>query len=112
MARPKKITEPLKVQEVPTSIQNTTPLSSEERKELRALLNSTIFVRAWNVASSAKPSLFRRDGQFDGPLGNQLAANRLCQLQGWELFSAALLTQVNDPKPPKQDIPYTYNSTE
>lgn len=105
MARRKKT---LGISETKTTLPQVTPLSHDERNWLVGMFNDPTFKKAWNNASLAKPSLFRADKQLEGVNGLQLASNRLHQLQGWEMFSVALLSQVNDPKPARAIIRDNY----
>ena len=82
------------------------PLEYEQRKRLVALLNDPVFVMAWRNAQLSKPTWFPMN--LDTALGNQIASNRLHQLQGWTLFEAALLRQTDDPKAGKPRVDETY----
>ena len=107
MPRPKKNTEPLKVQEVQTSIV-TLELNPVERRELRLMLNSPLFVKAWTIANTLKPSAARHDSAYDGQFGQQIANNKLHQILGWEMCAAALISLVNEPRKPITEVTITF----
>lgn len=73
------------------------PLTFEQRIELKTLFDKPVFRQAWNNAQAKKPSIVPRG--LDTDLGPQIGNNRLHQIQGWELFRAALLQQLDAPRP-------------
>ena len=77
-----------------------TPLDYEEREQLRALLHSAVFRKAWNNVLLSRPSVMPPMPMgADSAMLSVLANNRLNQLYGWEQFAAAVLSQVEDPAP-------------
>ena len=77
-----------------------TPLDYEEREQLRTLLHSAVFRKAWNnVLLSRPPVTPPMPVGADSAMLSVLANNRLNQLYGWEQFAAALLSQIEDPAP-------------
>lgn len=107
MPRKKKSTEPLTVSEAAATVKPT-ELSVVERRDLRIMLNSPLFVKAWALAHSLKPSPARADRAYEGQFGQQIANNKLHQILGWEMFAAALTSLVNEPKQPMKDVPITF----
>jgi hypothetical protein len=97
---------PLKIKQHKPAKSEVVSLLNEERVKLTALLNDPVFVKAWNNAEMFKPSAF--PGGLDTALGSVIASNRLSQLQGWEMFKAALLRQVEEPKQAKASLQETY----
>lgn len=79
----------------------------EERVELKRLIESPLFRRAWRNAKLAEPSAFP-PGDLNGLQGGVIANNRLHQQQGWKMFEAALLRQVNDPVSKPTRTPENY----
>ncbi len=77
------------------------PLSLEERQQLRAFFASPLWHKVWRNALTQAPSPTVPDGnpQFT----SILATNRLHQIQGWNHFRNALLAQIEDkiPRPPR-----------
>lgn len=77
-----------------------TPLDYEEREQLRALLHSAVFRKAWNNVLLSRPSVMPPMPMgADSAMLSVLANNRLNQLYGWEQFAAAVLSQIEDPAP-------------
>ncbi len=71
------------------------PLTLDERVALKAAFQSSGFRRAWKNAQLKKPSVIT--GDLNTALGHVIANNRLHEIRGWEMFTAALLMQINDP---------------
>lgn len=71
----------------------------EERGELRKFFESPLWKKTLSNVRTARPPLFV--GGTETPLGNQIANNRLHQLQGWQLFEVALARSIL-PEPPKR----------
>lgn len=97
MPKSKKPPYPVVAQPDGPTRPQATPLNYEERVHLSKLLSDPIFVMAWKNAELGKPPFFtasKEEAYYE-----QSCAQRLHQLQGWELFKAALLKQVDDPKP-------------
>lgn len=80
---------------------SVTPLSLDERVALRAIFKNPVFVRAWKNAQCLRPSCLiaaeSADMTLNGPHGREIANNRLHEMRGWEMATAALLKQCNDP---------------
>ena len=77
-----------------------TPLDYEEREQLRTLLHSPVFRKAWNNVLLSRPSVMPPMPMgADSAMLSVLANNRLNQLYGWEQFAAAILSQIEDPAP-------------
>ena len=77
-----------------------TPLDYEEREQLRTMLHSPVFRKAWNNVLLSRPSVMPPMPMgADSAMLSVLANNRLNQLYGWEQFAAALLSQIEDPAP-------------
>ena len=77
-----------------------TPLDYEEREQLRALLHSAVFRKAWNNVLLSRPSVMPPMPMgADSAMLSVLANNRLNQLYGWEQFAAAIISQIEDPAP-------------
>jgi len=75
-------------------------LDYEERGQLRALLHSAVFRKAWNNVLLSRPSVMPPMPMgADSAMLSVLANNRLNQLYGWEQFAAALISQIEDPAP-------------
>lgn len=83
------------------------PLSIEERMELREIYRNPVFVKALNNASLCKPPSVV--GGLSSALGGQISLIALSRIQGWELFSAALLMQVKDKLPKRVPLEENYN---
>jgi hypothetical protein len=87
-------------------------LVMEERDRLREILNDPVFIKAWKNAELSKPSAFppMRD-HFEGQFGDARASHRLHQIQGWEMFKAALIREtleiVPKPKASSEEYPDT-----
>ena len=78
------------------------PLDYEEREQLRTMLHSPVFRKAWNNVLLSRPSVMPPapvGAGADSSMLSMLANNRLNQLYGWEQFAAALLSQIEDPAP-------------
>lgn len=76
------------------------PLDYEEREQLRTMLHSPVFRKAWNNVLLSRPSVMPPMPMgADSAMLSVLANNRLNQLYGWEQFAAALLSQIEDPAP-------------
>lgn len=72
----------------------------EEREQLRTLLHSAVFRKAWNNVLLSRPSVMPPAlAGADSAMLTTLANNRLNQLYGWEQFAAAILSQIEDPAP-------------
>ena len=77
-------------------------LDYEERGQLREMLHSAVFRKAWNNVLLSRPSVMPpapTGAGVDSSMLSMLANNRLNQLYGWEQFAAALLSQIEDPAP-------------
>lgn len=86
------------------------PLDMEERDKLSSFLADPVFIKAWNNAKLAKPSVFpSMNEHFEGQHGDNRAAKQLARIQGWELFGAALINQTKEPvrkaKAPSPEFP-------
>ena len=76
------------------------PLDYEEREQLRTMLHSPVFRKAWNNVLLSRPSVMPpMPTGADSAMLSVLANNRLNQLYGWEQFAAAILSQIEDPAP-------------
>ena len=76
------------------------PLDYEEREQLRTMLHSPVFRKAWNNVLLSRPSVMPPTPMgADSAMLSVLANNRLNQLYGWEQFAAAILSQIEDPAP-------------
>lgn len=75
------------------------PLVYEQRIRLQEIFNDPVFVQAWANTNLCKPSAI--PAGLEGPLGVQIGNNRLHQIQGWELFRAALMRQAEEVIPTK-----------
>lgn len=102
----------LKVKRPPVALPSA--LTFEERTKLAALLNSDVFQKAFGFSSQFKPSVFFSGAgttiaeMKDAPTAMLMANNRLHEIRGWEMFSAALFAQVEDPKPKLSPTLETY----
>ena len=107
MPRPKKNTEPLKIQVLKPEIPAAAPLIHAEREELRTLFANPIFVKAWNNINLKKPSVIIGEA---GQLAQtpQAGCNRLFEIRGWELALNSLLLQAEEPPPQRKPIEPTY----
>ena len=77
-------------------------LEYAERGQLREMLHSAVFRKAWNNVLLSRPSVMPPTPAgvgADSSMLSMLANNRLNQLYGWEQFAAALLSQIEDPAP-------------
>lgn len=107
MARPKaKIVRAPKVAEQRARKPAYAVLDLKARTRLLEILDDPVFQQAWANAQMERPSAFTKG--LNEALGNQIAANRLHEMRGWEMFSAALLKQTDDPKPARQRMRETY----
>ena len=89
-----------------------TPLDYEEREQLRALLHSAVFRKAWNNVLLSRPSVMPPMPMgADSAMLSVLANNRLNQLYGWEQFAAAVLSQIEDPAPKAARVQDDYSGT-
>ena len=89
-----------------------TPLDYEEREQLRALLHSAVFRKAWNNVLLSRPSVMPPMPMgADSAMLSVLANNRLNQLYGWEQFAAAVLSQIEDPAPKADRVKDDYSGT-
>ena len=89
-----------------------TPLDYEEREQLRALLHSAVFRKAWNNVLLSRPSVMPPMPMgADSAMLSVLANNRLNQLYGWEQFAAALISQIEDPAPKADRVTDDYSGT-
>ena len=88
------------------------PLTYEERVELRGMLHSPVFRKAWNNVLLQKPSVVPPavPAGSDAALLAAVASNRLNQLYGWEQFAAALLAQIEDQLPKAKPVPDNYGA--
>lgn len=85
-------------------------LVMEERNRLKEIFKDPAFVKAWRNLRAVKPGVFMANATtLAGPTGAQLANNRLHEIRGWEMFSAALINQCKEPvvkrKPVTEDYP-------
>lgn len=69
-------------------------LSLTERQQLRGFFASDLWKKVWHNAQLGAPSVIAPG--LDGPLAGTIASNRLHQMQGWELFKAALASQIEE----------------
>ena len=89
-----------------------TPLDYEEREQLRALLHSAVFRKAWNNVLLSRPSVMPPMPMgADSATLSTLANNRLNQLYGWEQFAAAIISQIEDPAPKAARVKDDYSGT-
>lgn len=85
------------------------PLTLEERGELRAILSAPLMRKVWNNARWARPGAMIPKSELNSALGSVIANNRLHEQRGWEMFEAAILIQIADPKiARKEPIPDNY----
>lgn len=82
------------------------PLVYEERIRLQQILNDPVFQKAWQNAQACRPSVVPLG--LDTALGQQIGNNRLHQIQGWDMFRAALLRQILEPAPAKPKLSDNY----
>ena len=88
------------------------PLDYEEREQLRTMLHSPVFRKAWNNVLLSRPSVVPpAQPGADAALLSALSANRLNQLYGWEQFAAALISQIEDPAPKAARVKDDYSGT-
>lgn len=78
------------------------PLSEEQRKRLRAILNDDVFRLALSRVQNMKPSA------FTATPGVQGANDRLHEIKGWELYEHALFLQAETPKLKSEKPTETY----
>jgi hypothetical protein len=79
-------------------------LTFEERNTLSSILSNPVFVKAWRNAQLHKPSAFIPSVILNAEFGPQSGTHRLHEIRGWEMFQAALVKQIEEPKP-KQEKP-------
>lgn len=94
----KKTRFPAKGFEEPTE----NPLTIEERTELKGIFRNPVFVKALGNASLCKPPAFVAG--LSTQLGGQISLVALARIQGWEMFSTALLVQTRDKIPPRAPL--------
>lgn len=82
------------------------PLSIEERTELREIFRNPIFIKAFENAKLCRPPSFVAGMQ--SALAPQLALVALARIQGWEMFSTALLMQTRDKIPKPEQLTENY----
>lgn len=70
------------------------PLSIQERNELKEIFRNPAFVKAFENAKLCRPPCFVAG--MSTQLGAQISMVALARIQGWEMFSAALLMQTRD----------------
>jgi hypothetical protein len=81
-------------------------LTLEDRTALRTFFASAAFRKALHNARLSRPPVTAPG--LDSALGGIVANNRLHQMQGWQMFEAALGRQVEDPKAPAPKAPDDY----
>jgi hypothetical protein len=87
------------------------PLTLEERSELRKIIISPLFQKVIANAHTRKPSVVPKGtGTLGSEYCEQIATNRLHQLQGWEMFEAALFSQAETSVPAQRsNVQEKYN---
>lgn len=89
-------------------------LDLKERTKLAALLEDPVMQKALGNISVLKPGAFfvgsgvGVNASKDAAMATLMASNRLHQIQGWEMFEAALFSQADDPKAAKEKLTETY----
>jgi hypothetical protein len=75
-------------------------LDYNEREKLRSIISDPVFQKAIRNAHSKKPGV-NPTGTGVAPNDDcaTIASNRLHQLQGWEMFEAALFAQAEEAAP-------------
>lgn len=101
---PKQVEVAPRIESEGAVVPQVLPLSFEEREELKSLLAKPVMRKAWANAEVMKPSPFVDARELNGALGGRCANNRLHQIQGWELFKAAIVKQTIDPRPRPQPV--------
>lgn len=93
--------------------QTVTPLTDTERQRFRQIIADPVFKKVIENACLGKPPAFPSNtGEYVKDQNSLLVANnRLHQIQGWELFEAAIFRQAEvevtrTPKAPQE----TYSS--
>lgn len=94
----KKTKKPQAIHDSPTLFPayRMEPLTLLERQELREFMATPLYRKLVKNAYCKKPS------SYLGPLANwnehsaQVSINRLHQIQGWEMFEAALFSQAEE----------------
>jgi hypothetical protein len=73
-------------------------LTLEERQKLRQIIVDPVFTKALRNAHAKKPSTGPSGTGVSGTTEHSMliANNRLHQLQGWEMFEAALFAQAEE----------------
>ena len=97
----------LAIEQPPPVLREPSILTLEERRELRLLLNSPTFVKAWHIASMCKPSVFPAEG-FNTPIGQQSAYARIHELRGWDMFGRAIVALASEPRIPQKEAPINF----
>lgn len=103
----KKSTEKLKITENPPILQDATPLTGDERRQLIAMLNSPVFIKTWGLINLCRPNIFPAEG-YNTQMGLQSGFARLHEMRGWELFKRALILQSMEPATPRREVPVTF----
>lgn len=91
------------------------PLDLKERTRLIDLLNDPVMQKALGNVARHKPGVFfvgsglEANATKDTAMATLMANNRLHQIQGWELFEAALFAQADDPKPAREKPTETFS---
>jgi hypothetical protein len=76
------------------------PLDIKEREKLRGIISDPVFQKAIRNAHAKKPSVNPTGtGISANPQCEQIANNRLHQLQGWEMLEAAIFAQAEEAAP-------------
>lgn len=89
-------------------------LELKDRARLIALLNDEVMQKALANVARLKPGVFfggsgvEAHAAKDPAMATLIASNRLHQIQGWELFEAALFAQADDPKPAREKPTETF----
>lgn len=97
----------------PFPVRAIVPFSGEERKRFREIIADPVFKHAIENAYAKKPSVYT-DGTGTSKPDMLAGNNRLHQIQGWDMFEAALFAQAEEPfnknKKPLEDYPNAGNS--
>lgn len=89
-------------------------LDLKDRTRLASLLNDEVMQKALANAAALKPGVFfvgsglDANATKDTAMATLMANNRLHQIQGWEMFEAALFRQIEDPKLPREKASETF----
>lgn len=76
------------------------PLDLKEREQLRKIISDPVFQKVIRNAHAKKPDVNPpNSGTYASEFSLQIANNRLHQLQGWEMFEAALFRQAEEAVP-------------